>query len=205
MQTVHAQISVSLDGFVAGPDDGPHNPIGDGGERLHEWVFGLAAWRRAHGQSGGRTGADDDIVAHAVVRSGATVMGRRMFDNGEEPWGAEPPFRHPVFVVTHRPRPPLVREGGTTFTFVTDGVERAVDLAREAAGDTDVAIAGGADVIQQCLLAGQLDELEVHLVPVLLGGGVRLLDRRELAGLTLERTRLVDSPDVVHMRFDVRR
>jgi dihydrofolate reductase len=205
MQTVHAQISVSLDGYVAGPDDGPHNPIGDGGERLHEWVVGLASWRAAHGRAGGRTGTADDIVAHAVARSGATVMGRRMFDNAEEPWGAEPPFRHPVFVVTHRPRPPLAREGGTTFTFVTDGIERALELAREAAGDRDVAIAGGADVIQQCLVAGLLDELEVHLTQVMLGGGVRLLDRPELAGLSLGLTRVVESPGVVHMRFDARR
>ena len=201
MQTVFAQMAVSLDGYVAGPGDGPANPLGDGGEQVHEWMVGLASWRERHGETGGHRDASDELVAETVARAGATVMGRRMFDNGEEPWGPEPPFGHPVFVVTHRARDPLPREGGTTFTFVIDGIERALGLARAAAGDADVEVAGGADVVQQCLVAGLLDELEIHVVPVFLGGGVRLRGRPELAGVRLELTRVVDSPGVTHLRY----
>ncbi len=203
MQRVFAQISVSLDGYAAGPDDHPGNPLGDGGERLHEWVVGLASWREAHGKEGGRRGRDDELMREVVGRGAATVMGRRMFDQGEGPWGAEPPFGHPVFVVTHRPREPLTR-GRTTFAFVTEGLERALELARAAAGERDVAVAGGADVVQQLLLAGLLDELEVHVTPVFLGDGVRLFDRPELAGRAAAITRVVDSPGVVHMRLEPR-
>jgi dihydrofolate reductase len=202
MPTVFAQMAISLDGYVAGPGDGPGNPLGDGGEQLHEWMFDLASWLERHGGSGGRTGPEDEIVAEGVARTGATVMGRRMYDNGEEPWGPDPPFRMPVFVVTHRPRDPVAR-GATTFTFVTDGVERALEHARAAAGDRDVRVAGGGDVVQQCLAAGLLDELEVHLAPVLLGGGVRLLDRPDLAGRRLELIRVIDSPGAVHVRYAV--
>jgi dihydrofolate reductase len=201
VQRVFTQLSVSLDGYLAGPGDGPGNPLGDGGEQLHEWVVELASWRAGHGMSGGRTGPSDDLVAEWIARAGATVMGRRMFDAGEAPWGEEPPFRHPVFVVTHRARDPLARRGGTTFTFVTEGVERALELARAAAGDRDVAVAGGADVVQQLLAAGLLDELEIALVPVLLGGGVRLLDRPELSGVRLALDRAIDAPGVTHLRY----
>jgi len=198
MQTVFAQMAMSLDGYVAGPGDGPGNPLGDGGTRVHEWVFDTAAFRASHGGgAGGRAGPDNDVVAEVQARSGATVLGRRMFDNGEEPWGPEPPFRQPVFVVTHRPREPLVREGGTTFHFVTDGIESAL------AGDRDVEISGGADLVQQYLIAGLIDEVEIHFAPVFLGGGVRLFDRPGLVGLRLERTRVVDSPGVTHVRYDV--
>jgi dihydrofolate reductase len=173
MQTVFAQMAVSLDGYVAGPGDGPGNPLGDGGERVHDWVFGVAAWRGRLGLSGGRTDADHDIVAEVNARSGAAVMGRRMFDNGEVPWGPSPPFRMPVFVVTHDAREPLVRQGGTTFTFVTEGIDGALRRARAAAGDEDIEVAGGADVVQRYLVAG------------------------------LQPTRVVESPGVTHMRFDV--
>ena len=155
--TVFAQLAVSLDGYVAGPNDGRGNPLGDRGETVHAWVYSLATRRERQGLTGGRTGA--------------TVMGRRTFDNGEEPWGREPPFRTPVFVVTNRAREPLRREGGTTFTFVTEGLESAVERARAAAGARDVRVAGGADVLQQTLAAGLLDELELRLAPVFLGGG----------------------------------
>ena len=201
MSTVYATISISLDGHVAGPDDGPGNPLGDGGEQVHEWVVGLRYWRKGHGLAGGTTGPDDEILAASQGRYGAVVMGRRMFDHGEEPWGAEPPFHAPVYVVTHRERELVPRAGGTTFRFVTEGVERAVALAREAAGGKDVQFAGGAAVIQQCLLAGLLDELQVHVAPVFLGGGVRLFDRAELAGMRLEPAAASGSPTVSHLTY----
>ena len=198
---VFAQLAVSLDGYVAGPNDGRGNPLGDRGETVHAWVYSLAAWRERQGLAGGRNGIDDDLVAAGCARAGATVMGRRMFDNGEEPWGREPPFRAPVFVLTNRAREPLRREGGTTFTFVTEGLESAVERARVAAGAGDVRVAGGADVLQQCLAAGLLDELELHLAPVFLGGGVRLFDRPELAGVRLEPGRVVAAPGVAHLGY----
>src|SRR6266516_3085840 len=143
MSKVTAEISVSLDGFIAGPDDGVDNPLGDGGERLHEWVFPLKSWREPHGQEGGETGPDDEVFAESIANTGAVVMGRRMFDHGERPWGDEPPFHCPVFVLTHRAKDPLVKKGGTTFSFVSDGIESALAQARDAAGDKDVAVAGG--------------------------------------------------------------
>jgi dihydrofolate reductase len=203
MQTVYAQMGISLDGFIAGPGDGPGNPLGTGGERIHEWVFDLAAWRRRQGLEGGRTGADNDRVVRILERNGAVVMGRRMFDNGKEPWGPNPPYRCPAFVVTHSGHEPLVREGGTTFHFATGGLQDALERARSAAGNKDVEISGGADLVQQCLLEGLLDELEIHIAPVLLGGGIRLFDRPELAGVRLERTEVAASADVTHVVFGV--
>ena len=206
MGKVAAEISVSLDGFVAGPNDGVDNGLGDGGERLHEWVLRLRSWRQAHGREGGEAGVDDDRFAASIAAPGAIVMGRRMFDHGEGPWGDEPPFHKPVFVLTHRPREPLVKEGGTTFTFVDDGVESALAQAREAAGDRDVAVAGGGQAICRFVEAGQLDELEVHLVPVLLGGGVPLFDFDPAAAerIGFDPIEVIDSPGVTHLRFRVR-
>jgi len=203
---VTAEISMSLDGFVAGPNDGVDNGLGDGGERLHEWVLRLRAWREAHGYEGGETGPDDERFAAAIEASGAVVMGRRMFDHGEGPWGDEPPFHKPVFVLTHRPREPLSKEGGTTFTFV-DGVESALAQARAAANGKDVAVAGGGEAIRQLVAAGLLDELEVHLVPVLLGGGVPLFDfdPDTAARVAFEPLHAIESPGVTHLRFAVRR
>jgi dihydrofolate reductase len=206
-------ISVSLDGFVAGPDATLEAPLGQGGEQLHEWIFGLKAWRAAHGLEGGEDNVDSDVVEETVARSGATIMGRRMFSGGAGPWaddpnrdawwGDEPPFHHPVFVLTHHEREPVVKEGGTTFAFVTDGIEAAYERARAAAGDRDVGIGGGADVAQQYLAAGLLDEVQLHIVPVLLGAGTRLFDGLRT---TFERTRLIDSPTgVVHARYRVLR
>jgi dihydrofolate reductase len=199
---VFADISVSLDGFITGPNDSVELGLGEGGERLHEWIVGLASWRQAHGMEGGEDGQDSDVMEEAIQDMGAVVMGRRMFDHGEEPWGDEPPFRVPVFVLTHRPRDPLEKKGGTTFTFVTDGVESAVARAREAAGDRNVSVAGGAQAIQQVMEGGLLDEMQIHLVPVLLGGGVRLFEN--MRPRELERTRVIDSPGVTHMKFRVR-
>lgn len=211
---VICNISVSLDGFVAGPNQTLEEPLGKGGEGLHEWVFRLKSWRDAHGMEGGETGPDDDVIAEAVDRAGATIMGRRMFSSGAGPWeddpkangwwGDEPPFHHPVFVLTHHPREPLELQG-TTFTFVTDGIQAAVEQARAAAGAKDVHVAGGANVIQQYLGAGLLDELELHVVPLLLGGGVRLLDQVGDAPIGLELDRVAGSPHVTHLRYRVRR
>jgi dihydrofolate reductase len=198
---VHADITMSLDGFVAGRNDGPDLPLGEGGERLHEWVYGLASWRRPHGLEGGETGRDSEVLAEAMDENGAVVLGRRMFDNAQG-WGDNPPFHVPVFVLTHEAREPLPKEGGTTFTFVTDGIESALEQARAAAGDRNVAIGGGANTIQQSLAAGLVDEVQVHIVPLFLGGGIRLFD--ELGPeIELETTRVIEAPKVTHLRFRV--
>jgi dihydrofolate reductase len=209
MTAVLLDITMSLDGFVAGPDPGPDQPLGAGGERLHEWAFALASFKERHGGDGGERNADDEVVAESLARQGAVVMGRGMFGGGPGPWGDDPwegwwgddpPFHLPVFVVTHHAREPLVKDGGTTFTFVTDGVPAAVGQAKAAAGDKDVLVAGGADVAQQCLTAGLLDEMQIHVAPMLLGGGIRLFPSLpEL--MKLEKTRVIDSPEVTHLSF----
>jgi dihydrofolate reductase len=198
---VNVDMSMSLDGFIAGPNDGPGQELGEGGMRLHEWIFALAGWRERHGLEGGETGPDDDLVEEAFSKIGAVVMGRRMFDLGEEPWGDEPPFHVPVFVVTHRGREPVEKQGGTTFAFVTDGIQSALEQARGAAGDKDVAIAGGANVVQQYLQAGLVDQIQLHVAPLLLGGGKRLLDGT--GHVDLEASRVVGSPGVTHLRYRV--
>lgn len=205
------RIAMSLDGFVAGPNQSVDHPLGLGGMQLHEWVFGLAAWRAMHGLEGGDVDASTPIVLESVANIGATIMGRNMFGghpgawNPANPWngwwGENPPFHHPVFVLTHHPRPPLALEGGTTFTFVTDGIETALARAHDAAGGKDVALAGGAKAAQQYLAAGLVDEMVISLVPVLLGSGERLFDNvgYDLHGLTLVRT--VPAPNVTHLQF----
>jgi dihydrofolate reductase len=213
MTRVMVDISMSLDGFVAGPNQTLEHPLGEGGEQLHEWVFGLASWREAHGLEGGTADADSEVVEETLDRTGATVMGRRMFSGGAGPWqddpnadgwwGDEPPFRTPVFVLTHHARETVTKAGGTTFTFVTGGIDVALEQARAAAGDKDVAIAGGASVVQQALEAGLLDELQIHVTPVLLGGGVRLFGELGTEGIKLESTRVIESPTVTHVRYRV--
>lgn len=199
MSAVYAQLSMSLDGFVAGPNDAPGNGLGDGGERLHEWVVATADWQRQHGGEGGEEGEESRLVK-SYARSGAIVMGRRMFDHGVEPWGPEPPFRKPVFILTHRDREPLVK-GETTYTFVTDGIERALELAREAAGGRDVELAGGGQIVSQYLAAGLLDELHVHVAPVILGGGPRLFDGPGLEDVALEPVEVLHAPRATHIRY----
>ena len=208
-------ISMSLDGYVAGPNATLEEPLGEGGERLHEWVVGLASWREPHGLEGGTTGPDGDVVAETTAAAGAVVMGRRMFSGGAGPWaddpnadgwwGDDPPFGVPVFILTHHARERVTKEGGTSFTFVTDGIEAALEQARAAAGERDVMIAGGASVAGQYLAAGLLDELQLHVVPLLLGGGVRLFEGigPELPELELERS--IASPTVTHLRYRVAR
>ncbi|WP_423747553.1 dihydrofolate reductase family protein (plasmid) [Haladaptatus sp. SPP-AMP-3] len=212
MVAVFVEMSMSLDGYIAGPDDSQESPLGDGGERLHEWVFDLAAWREMQGLDGGKTNRDNEIVSESIERIGAHVMGRRMFDNGDGPWGDDPfegywgenpPFHGPVFVLTHHPREPLEMDGGTTFHFVTDGIETALERAEAAAGDRDVRISGGADVVRQYVEAGLVDEIQLQLVPVLFGDGIRLFEHLIGEPIELERTRVVESSDVTHLRFRV--
>ena len=196
-------MSMSLDGYVAGPNAGAGNPLGDGGVRIQQWMFDLASFREIQGLSGGQTNADDEELRERFAPTGAVVMGRRMFAEGEEPWGDTPPFRMPVFVITHEARDTLVKEGGTTFTFVTDGIESALEQAKAAAGDKNVNIAGGADTVRQFVKAGLLDELEIHLAPVLFGEGIRLFDKMGPEPIELESMRVVASPRVTHLRFRV--
>jgi dihydrofolate reductase len=204
-------ITTSLDGFVAGPNPTLEDPLGEGGERLHEWAVALEAWRERHGMEGGEANADSERLRESVDATGAVVMGRRMFSGGQGPWdadpnadgwwGDDPPFRAPVFIVTSHPRGTVAKEGGTSYTFVTDGVESAVRQAREAAGEKNVGVSGGANVVQQAIKAGLVDELRLHLAPILLGSGTRLLD--DLGGVELERTAVIDSPGVTHLTFRV--
>jgi dihydrofolate reductase len=191
MGKVIAEQSVSLDGFSAGPNIGAENPMGDGGEQLHEWMFPV----------GGATGRDGQVRDAMFGTSGAVVMGRRMFELGLEPWGDEPPFHMPVYVVTHRARDSLAKRGGTTYHFVIGGIENVLAAARSAAADKDIAIVGGANTIQQFIRTGLVDELRVHLVPVLLGDGTRLFDRIGPEHVELENASVIDSPGVTHLTF----
>jgi dihydrofolate reductase len=211
MGNVRFGLTMSLDGYVAGPEQSLENPLGVGGTRLHEWVTPLAAWRRAHGLEGGEENASTAIVEEAVANVGAYVMGRSMFGGGPGRWdlgwkgwwGDEPPFHAPVFVLTHHPREPLGMEGGTTFTFVTEGIESALEQARAAAGDADVVIAGGASAVQQYLAAGLVDEVNVAIVPLLLGAGARLFDDLGDRPPELVQVRVVEAPGVTHLKYRV--
>ena len=209
---IHFDITTSLDGFVAGPNPSLENPLGEGGEQLHDWALATASWRERHGLEGGETGPDSDVMAEGIARQGAVVMGRKMFSSGAGPWeddakrdgwwGDDPPFRQPVFILTHHAREPVEFGNGTTFTFVTDGIEAALEQARAAAGDKDVLVAGGADAIRQAVEVGAVEDFQLHVAPILLGGGVRLFD-----GLAspprVELTRVIDSPGATHLSYRV--
>ena len=212
MGRLRCQISVSLDGFTAGPSQSEQNPIGEGGMGLHEWVFRLDAWRESHGKEGGETNPSSAVIEEATDNVGASIMGRNMFGGGPGPWsdpawngwwGDDPPFHTPVFVLTHHEREPLELQGGTTFVFVTDGIESALEQAQDAAGDKDVLVAGGADVAQQYLRAGLLDEIQLHVSPVFLGAGRRLFDGIPPDSAGMEAERVVASPGVTHLRFRI--
>jgi dihydrofolate reductase len=211
MSKLRLKISMSLDGFVAGPHQSVEHPLGHGGHRLHAWAFELAAFRAMHGMEGGEVNESSVVAEESVAHIGATIMGRHMFGGHPGPWattdpwngwwGTNPPFDHPVFVLTHHARTPLVMEGGTTFTFVTNGPEAALEQARRAAGGKDVSLAGGAKAARQYLNAGLVDQMDITLVPTLLGAGERLFDGTgdNLHGLELVRT--IAARKVTHLRF----
>jgi dihydrofolate reductase len=211
MSSVTCQISISLDGFVAGPNQSLENPIGERGLRLHEWVFETASWRAQQGLQGGAHTADSEVADEVAQNVGAYIMGRKMFGGGDGPWdetwtgwwGEDPPYHVPVFVLTHYPRKPLSMKGGTTFTFVTEGIDSALDRARSAAGQKNVTIAGGAHAVRQFLAAGKLDELYLHIVPIVLGAGERLLEN--VGDPTLEPVKVIASPAVTHIKYRILR
>jgi len=211
MGKIFADISMSLDGFIAGPNPTLKEPLGHRGEELHEWVVRLADWRKPHGMSGGDTGPDNEIIKETTANVGAYIMGRRMYSGGDGPWekdpnpdgwwGDTPPFHVPVFVLTKHKRETVNKKGGTSFVFVTDGIESAMSLAKKAAGNKNISISGGANTIQQFIKAGLLDELQIHIVPILLGGGTPLLTN--LDDVALEKIRVIDSPLVTHIKYRV--
>lgn len=209
---VKCQITTSADGFVAGPNQSQEHPMGEGADGLHDWAFETAYFQEIHGREGGERNLSDEVVREASAGVGAEIMGRNMFGPVRGPWteplwngwwGEDPPFRMPVFVLTHYEREPLTL-GETTFHFVTEGPKRAIELAREAAGDKDVAVGGGAQAIQECLRTGLVDELLIHQVPILLGGGARLFEGIG-PDLKLEQTRAVEAPGVAHLFYRVTR
>lgn len=214
---LRCSITTSLDGYVAGPNQSLENPLGEGALHLHDWAFPTRTFRAMHGDSGGgETGINDDVIRESFENVGATIMGRNMFgpvrgpwSTSQEPWngwwGDEPPFHYPVFVLTHHAREPLPMQGGTTFHFVTDGIESALAQARKAAGGKDVTLGGGASVVRQYLAAGLLDEIEIHVVPLLLGGGARLLEPLDRSKVKLELLRVIGGPGVAHLRYRVLR
>ena len=191
MGKVTLHISMSLDGFITEPNQGVGDPLGDDPGRLHDWMFDA------------KTEADAAVLDEIHASTGAVLIGKRMFDVGFEPWGDPPPFRMPVFVVTHQERPPLPMQGGTTYTFVTDGIEAALELASAAASGKNVGIWGGANITMQYLRAGLLDEMQIHLIPVLLGGGVRLFEDLGPEHIELRNTRSIETPSAIHLRFEV--
>jgi dihydrofolate reductase len=212
MSKLRCHISISADGFVAGPDQSEQDPLGHGGERLHDWAIPLAAWREAHEKHDGEENASSQVMAESLANVGAGVMGRNMFgpigggDWGDGRWngwwGDDPPYHNAVYVLTHHPREPVPMKGGTTYHFVTDGIESALERAKEAAGGQDVRLWGGAEVINQYLAAGLLDELELHIVPILLGGGARLFESVG-SEVRLEQVRAVGAPGVTHVKYRV--
>jgi dihydrofolate reductase len=213
MGLVIFEITMSVDGFVAGPNPSLEDPLGQGGEQLHDWATETAAWRERHGLEGGEANADSELIAESLANQGALIMGRRMFSGGSGPWdddpnrdgwwGDDPPFHNPVFILTHHAREPVSKEEGTTFTFVTDGIAAALELARDAAGDKDVHVVGGADVVQQYLAAGLIDEFELHVAPLLLGEGTHLFGGLGSDLPEVELTRVIDSPKAAHLRYRV--
>ena len=209
MRKLRFTISMSLDGYVAGPNQSLETPLGVGAEALHDWAIATRSWRASHGLEGGETGLDDERISW-TRDLGATIMGRNMFGPirgswGDESWtgwwGDEPPFHTAVFVLTHHAREPVEMQGGTTFHFVTDGPEAALERARDAAGDKDVLVSGGADVAQQYIRAGLVDEMEIHVAPILLGGGARLFENLDGGPKGYECVELVSSPAVAHYRY----
>jgi dihydrofolate reductase len=196
MSKVFAEMTATLDGFIAGPEDGPEFPLGRGGQRIHEWLFSQDV-----ADQNVESPTCAEIAKEASNRSGAVIIGKRMFACGGAAWGDTPPFGLPIFVLTHEAHEPVVKHGGERFTFVADGIEPALDLAREAANGKDVWIGGGANVVQQYLQAGLLDELQIHFVPVIFGNGRRLLDCADIDVIELVPTRTIAASNVTHITY----
>jgi len=204
MSKIFFSIGLSLDGFMAGVNGGPKNPLGDGGINIHDWMFKQKAFLQRLNLEGGDTNnRDNDIIEEIFNRSGAYIMGKRMFDEGETNWPENAPFRAPVYVVTNRQRDPWVRKGGTTFYFVNDGIESALQKAKQAAGNKDISISGGADIIQQYLNAELVDEFIIHVAPIMLCNGVRLFEKIEKRKFSLEIIEAVSSTLVTHLKYKV--
>lgn len=215
MSKLRLHITMSLDGYVAGPDQSEENPLGVGGPELHEWAFRLKAFREIHGFEGGEGGevnASTPVIEERFANLGATIMGRNMFGPVRGPWpdeswrgwwGEDPPYHHPVFVLTHHPRPPLEMDGGTTFHFVADRIETVLEQAKDAARGRDVWLAGGASVANQYLAARLVDEIDISIAPLILGGGARLLDGLEQGTLKLHQIRAVEGPGATHIKYEV--
>lgn len=204
MGVVFVDVGVSLDGYMAGPNRGPDNPMGGVAMSIHEWVFATASFREHLGMEGGTSGTpDDDMIKRVFARCGANVMGRRMFDEGEVAWPEEAPFHGPVFVLTHDAREPWVRKGGTTFYFVTEGIESALAQAKAAAKGKDVRISGGGETIREYLNAGLVEEFTLHIAPALLGEGLRLMDGADAAQWKFEQLSSSGSELVTHITYRV--
>jgi dihydrofolate reductase len=210
MSKLKVTITMSLDGFVAGPNQSERDPLGVGGMQLHQWMYPLKAFREAHGEEGGEVNPSTPIAEEILGNVGATIMGRNMFGGGPGPWGddpwngywgEDPPYHHPVFVLTRHPREPLEMQDGTTFRFITDGIESALGQAKNAAGAKDVSLGGGANVVQQYLAAGLLDEILVSVVPIFLSGGARLFDNLGETKPRLRQVEAVEAPGVTHIRY----
>lgn len=205
MSKVFFQVGMSLDGFIAGLHGSPQNPLGDGGTTIHQWMYKLKSWRELVGLQGGITNDDDTIIRKSAQRTGAYIMGKNMFKEGEANWPVNAPFHAPVFVLTQEKREPWEREGGTTFYFVNDGIASGLAQAKEAAGNKDVRIGGGAAIIQQYLNAGLVDEFSIHVAPVVLGKGVRLLDNLNPSTVKIQLADTTQSETVTHLNYSVGR
>jgi dihydrofolate reductase len=211
MSKLKFNITMTLDGYIAGPNQSVEHGLGEGADHIHDWALKLKFFREIHGaERGGETGTNDDVLREAFENIGATIMGRIMFGPDRGPWGKDPwqgwwgdnpPFHTPVFVLTHHAREPLAMQGGTTFHFVTDGIESALRHAKEAAGGKDVSLGGGAKVAQQYLAAGLMDEMDLHIVPIILGSGERLLDNLKGSDVKLETVRVIETPEVTHLKY----
>ena len=211
MTKLRLSITMSLDGYVGGPDQSEENPLGVGGMELHQWFFPLKEFREMHGEQGGEVDASSAVVGERQANIGATIMGRNMFGPVRGPWsdeswrgwwGEDPPYHHPVFVLTHYPREPLKMEGGITFYFVGDGIKSALAQAKDAARGRDVWLAGGAGAVNQYLAAGLVDEIDISVAPVILGAGARLFDGLKPGMLKLKQIRAVDAPGVTHIKYE---
>jgi len=205
MSKVFFDVGISLDGYIAGPNGGPKNPLGDEGIKIHNWMFKQKAFLEHLKIEGGETNnVDNDIIENIFNRIGANIMGKRMFVEGEANWPEESPFHCPVFVLTHEKREPWIRPGGTTFYFTDESIQDVLKKAKQSAGKKDVRISGGAKVIQQYLNAGLIDEFTIHIAPIVIGAGVQLFEHLDKSKFSFEIKEVVNSPEVTHLLYIVK-